>query len=217
MDRRWRPRALAHPGEAGCIVQSAQFLVHSRDPGTLVCIRASLQWCQKGPRKTALVHEERFQSPPASRSAQWTNYELRLRTAKGSFRRNPVIATSPEQAVQLLDRAFKERDIETVLSFYEDAAVVVVEPGQMMRGTASLRGFFEQAMSSGASATQLKTWSVEADGVALFVSRWVLSRSAPGQKPDDRTFVATTVFRKQPNGGWKILIDNPIGPQVLGP
>jgi len=32
-----------------------------------------------------------------------------------------------------------------------------------------------------------------------------------------RRFVPTTVLRKQPNGKWKALIDNPFGPLVLGP
>ncbi len=127
-----------------------------------------------------------------------------------------MIAGSPEQAVELLDRAFQEKDVETVLSFYEEAAVVVIEPGKTLRGSVNLRTFFEQVMRSGASATQLKTWTIEADGIALFISRWVLSSAAPGGKSSHRTFVATTVFRKQPDGGWKILIDNPTGPLVLG-
>jgi len=125
-----------------------------------------------------------------------------------------VIARSPEQAVELLDRAFKEKDIETVLSFYENAAVVVTEPGKSIRGEVNLRAFFEQAMRSGVSAEQLKTWTVEADGIALFISRWVL-RTPAAQEPSGRTFVATTVLRKQTSGAWKALIDNPIGPLVL--
>jgi ketosteroid isomerase-like protein len=126
-----------------------------------------------------------------------------------------VVALSPEQAVELLDRAFEQKDIETVLSFYEDAAVVVSEPAKSIREKDDLRAFFEQAMQLGISAKQLKTWTIEADGIALFISRWVLRVPAPGQEPSDRTFAAVTVFRKQPDGGWKILIDNPFGPSVL--
>jgi ketosteroid isomerase-like protein len=126
-----------------------------------------------------------------------------------------VVALSPEQAVELLDRAFEQKDIETVLSFYEDAAVVVSEPAKSIRGKDDLRAFFEQAMQLGISAKQLKTWTIEADGIALFISRWVLRVPAPGREPSDRTFAAVTVFRKQPDGSWKILIDNPFGPSVL--
>jgi ketosteroid isomerase-like protein len=126
-----------------------------------------------------------------------------------------MTATTPEQAVELLDRAFREKDLETVLSFYEEVAVVVAEPGKTLR-SAGLRAFFAEAMRSGASAKQGKTWTMEADGIALFISRWVLTIAPPGQQPVERTFVATTVFRKQLDGTWKVLIDNPTGPLVLG-
>jgi ketosteroid isomerase-like protein len=126
-----------------------------------------------------------------------------------------VIARTPEEAVELLDRAFEEKDIETVLSFYESAAVVVSESGKSIRGEANLRTLFEQAMQLGVSARQLKTWTAEADGIALFISRWMLRVPIADHEPNDRTFVATTVFRKQANGEWKALIDNPLGPVVL--
>ena len=128
-----------------------------------------------------------------------------------------MIARSPEQAVELLDRAFREKDIETVLSFYESAAIVVNEPGKSIQGQENLRSFFWQAMQAGVSARQLKTWTVEADGIALFMSRWVLRAPAEGRDSSDATLVAATVFRKQASGEWKILIDNPLGPAVLEP
>lgn len=126
-----------------------------------------------------------------------------------------MIAESPERAVELLDRAFNERDIETVLGFYEEAAVVVAEPGKLARGKQELRSFFERVMRSGSSAKQLKTHVIEADGVALFLSRWTLRIA--DENADERTFIATTVFRRQSDGGWKALIDNSLGPLVLGP
>jgi ketosteroid isomerase-like protein len=124
-----------------------------------------------------------------------------------------MIASSPEHAVELMDRAFAQGDVHAVLSFYEDAAVVITEPGKAARGAEELRSFFVQAMQSGASAKQLKTQVIEADGVALFLSRWTLHVEGA----TERTFTATTVFRKQPDGGWKALIDNPFGPLILGP
>lgn len=126
-----------------------------------------------------------------------------------------MIARSPEHAVELLDRAFNERDIDTVVGFYEDGAVVVTEPGRTVRGREQLRKFFEFAMESGASAKQLRTHVLEADGVALFLSRWTLEYKEPGGDASSRELVATTVFRKQLDGGWKVLIDNSLGPLVL--
>ena len=124
-----------------------------------------------------------------------------------------MLVASPEQAVELLDQAFNAGDLEAVLTFYENAAVVVTEPGKVARGADELREFFSAAMRSGASAKQLKTSVLEADGVALFLSRWTLSMQGQGTA---RSFVATTVFRKQADGDWKVLIDNSLGPLILG-
>jgi ketosteroid isomerase-like protein len=85
-----------------------------------------------------------------------------------------MIATNPEHAVELLDRAFAQGDLHRVLSFYQDAAVVITEPGKAARGTVELSSFSARALQSGSSAKQLQTQVIEADGVALFVSRWVL-------------------------------------------
>jgi ketosteroid isomerase-like protein len=128
-----------------------------------------------------------------------------------------MIATSPEHAVELLDRAFAQGDLDAVLSFYEAAAVVITEPGKAARGTEELRSFFARAMQSGSWAEQLRTQVIEADGVALFLSRWSLHSKGADGEVAARTLIATTVFRKQPDGGWKALIDNPFGPMILGP
>jgi ketosteroid isomerase-like protein len=114
----------------------------------------------------------------------------------------------------MMDSAFNKRDLESLLGFYEDAGVVVTEPGKLARGKQELRRFLEQAMASRASARQIKTHVIETDGIALFLSRWVLA-SDSGEAP--KRFMATAVFRKQPNGEWKALIDNSLGPLVLGP
>lgn len=124
-----------------------------------------------------------------------------------------MIGRSPEDLVQLLDQAFNDGDVEAMLSFYEDAAVVITEPGKMARGKEELRVFFDRVARAGSSARQLKMQVIEADGVALFLSRWALKGEGEDRA---RTFVATTVFRRQPDGGWRALIDNPFGPLLLG-
>jgi ketosteroid isomerase-like protein len=125
-----------------------------------------------------------------------------------------MFATNPEQAVELLDKAFNEGDLATVLSFYEEAAIVITEPGKSARGKEELKDFFERVMQSGSSAKQLRMHFIEADGVAFFLSHWTLE--AKDASVPSRTFTATTVFRRQQGGGWKVLIDNPFGPFVLG-
>jgi ketosteroid isomerase-like protein len=113
------------------------------------------------------------------------------------LRGETMVADTPQHMVEMVDDAFNRGDIEAVLNFYENAAVVVTEPGKLARGTEELRSFFENVMHSGASAEQLKTYVIEADGVALFLSRWILKAADADPHEDGRTFVATTVLRRQ--------------------
>lgn len=125
-------------------------------------------------------------------------------------------ATNPEQAVKLLDEAFNRGDLETVLSFYEEGAAVIASlPLRVIQGTAGLRDFFSQSMRSGLIAKQIKTRVIEAEGVALFLSLWSLAPRNPDSTEPARTFHATSVFRRQPDGSWKLLIDNPLGSLIL--
>ena len=122
-----------------------------------------------------------------------------------------MVANSPEQAIELLDDAFNRGDLDAVLRLYEDAAVVISQPGTEARGPEELRTLYGALMRPGTTAKQIKTHVVEADGIALFTSRW--SFTVADEPPQE--FIATTVLRRQSDGGWKALIDNARGPLVL--
>jgi ketosteroid isomerase-like protein len=122
------------------------------------------------------------------------------------------MTSTPQETVLALDEAFNRGDLEAVLGFYDDQAVMVM-PDRVVRGKADLRQAFREIMASQVTVKQERTFALEADGVALFISRWTLAR-AGGQGL--RHFVATAVFRKQPSGDWRCLIDNSAGPAVLG-
>ena len=120
-------------------------------------------------------------------------------------------ARSPEHAIELLDEAFNKGNIDTILSYYENFAVVIPQPGIEARSTEEIRNLYDAFMKPGTVAKQIKTHVVEAGGVALFTSRWALTI---GEDPPQE-FIATTVLRQQPDGGWKVIIDNARGPLVL--
>jgi ketosteroid isomerase-like protein len=125
-------------------------------------------------------------------------------------------SNGPEHVVELLDRAFNQGDLEAILAFYEKSAVVVAaEPQRLLRGSAELRTFFTEAVRSNQVAKQIKTRIIEADGIALFLSRWSLSPRNHDSQASARIFQATSVFQRQHDGTWKILIDNPFGPAIL--
>jgi uncharacterized protein (TIGR02246 family) len=122
---------------------------------------------------------------------------------------------TPLQTVHDVDEAFNRGDLEAVLDCYEDQALMVIEPGKVVQGKVELRKTFQELLKLGFKATQLKTETLTAGDIALFISRWRLDGQTAEGKEFSKEFTATTVFRKQLDGQWKAIIDNSFGPDIL--
>jgi ketosteroid isomerase-like protein len=60
-----------------------------------------------------------------------------------------MIMRSLEETVEEIDEAFNRGDVEAVLDFYEDGAVMVLEPGRLARGKDEMRRAFEDSRFGG--------------------------------------------------------------------
>src|ERR1043165_3141609 len=78
---------------------------------------------------------------------------------------------SIEEIVERMDEAFNRGDVDAVLDFYEDEAVVILEPGRVAQGKDKLREAFQFVFSLQPVARQIKTHVIEADDLPpLFFS-----------------------------------------------
>ncbi len=90
-----------------------------------------------------------------------------------------MIARNPLETVEFLDAAYNRGDIEAVLDFYEDEAVMVAEPGRLATGKTEIRAVYEWIFANiKGSAKQEKTHVIEAGDIALFTSKWNFSGTA---------------------------------------
>ncbi len=126
-----------------------------------------------------------------------------------------MTASGVELAVKSLDEAFARKDLAAVLSFYEDDAVLVVEPGRVARGKNELARFFEFLFTLNGRAEQLETHVLESGEIALFTSKWRFHGTSSDGRVFEKQSVATSVFRRAENGAWRMVIDNSHGPAVL--
>jgi ketosteroid isomerase-like protein len=103
-------------------------------------------------------------------------------------------------------------DTSTLMSLYEETALLVAPTGEVLEGRHAMRETL-RALVAAASARYVRDTrrSLESAGLALFVDTWADSeRKAPvaHTTPDA---VALMVARRQPNGAWLIAIDVPHG------
>jgi uncharacterized protein (TIGR02246 family) len=117
--------------------------------------------------------------------------------------------------VAALDAAFNAGDLPAVLDFYEPQALLVTAPGRgapVARGHAEMAPLFAQWMAGSSGVRVLDSVELVADDLALFVARWTIRRGAEAAPLED---VATSVLRRQPDGRWRLVVDNAFGPRVL--
>jgi len=126
-------------------------------------------------------------------------------------------AANPEELVQQLDQAFNRADIEAILEFYEQEAVMVIVPGRLARGKEELRKTFEWILRNlKGTAQQEKSHVIETGDLALFTSKWRFTGTTADGASVSRESYASVVMRRSPQGKWRIVVDNSWGPEVLG-
>jgi ketosteroid isomerase-like protein len=123
-------------------------------------------------------------------------------------------ANSPQQVVELIDKAFHAGDVESLVDMYDPAGVQIdylgVNDYKEVRGREGLLKLYSGLLKPGRfTVEQIKTHVTEADGIALLTSRW----SIASENVDPKYYVASIVLRRQPDGSWKDLIDS--SPSVL--
>ena len=124
---------------------------------------------------------------------------------------------TPLDTVNRLTRAINAGDLETAVALYQPDAVLVVQPGQVARGSAQLKDALGGFIALRPTLTTEVQQVLESGSVALYLGRWHLRGTDPAGAPVVLEGESTDVLRRQPDGRWLIAIDDPWGTQLLGP
>ena len=120
-------------------------------------------------------------------------------------------ARKPEELDVLFVQAFNAGDIEAMMKLYEPAASLTPQPGQIVSGTKALREALSGFVARKPRMTLEARTLAEAGGIALTTSKWVLEGTGPDGKPMKAEGQSAEVARRQPDGTWLFVIDNPHG------
>lgn len=123
--------------------------------------------------------------------------------------------TQIQSTIDTNNSAVSARDIEGILATYEPNAVLVGQPGKPVMGTPALRESFKQFLALNPKLTVTSHEIVQADDVALHSYTWKMSGKAPDGTPVEQGGLSVVVLRKQSDGRWLMVIDNPFGDHLL--
>ena len=123
-------------------------------------------------------------------------------------------ATTPEEISQLIGDAISSGDLEAALSLYEPQATFVMPRALgegSVTGLAGLREAISQFLDISPKLTVNTERTVLAGDTALVIGNWTLTGRDPNGHDIDIAGRYADVVRRQPDGSWLFVIDNPNG------
>jgi uncharacterized protein (TIGR02246 family) len=116
---------------------------------------------------------------------------------------------SPAAVIDAFSARLAEGDLDGALALYEPAATFSPQPGRQVSGLEEIRHALEQFIALKPTMTGRIEKVMEADGVALVVNRWTLTGIGADGAPIEMAGVSSDVMRRQDDGSWRILVDDP--------
>ena len=123
-------------------------------------------------------------------------------------------ASTPEEINALLAAAFNAGDLDAFLDLHEPGATAIVPPdGKRASGTLEIRRAVEPILALEPKFESEVVGMLEGNGIAMTHARWALEAYDPKGRPLELAGRGTIVSRRQPDGSWLIVLDNPLSPQ----
>ncbi len=122
-------------------------------------------------------------------------------------------AQHPQDVHALLAAAFNEGDLDAVVAVSEADATHVVPPdGRRVHGREALRAALGPIFARDPRVEMEVVGALEGDGIALTHGRWQLELTADDGRRERLRGRGTIVSRRQPDGTWRIVLDDPMTP-----
>jgi uncharacterized protein (TIGR02246 family) len=120
-------------------------------------------------------------------------------------------ARTPEELPLLFAEAFSAHDLDAALALYEPEATLIALPGQVVTGTEAIREALGASLALEPKFDLEFNKAFEAGDLALLFSDWTLSTTDPDGNAIELAGRTTDVARRQPDGNWLFVIDDPYG------
>lgn len=126
-----------------------------------------------------------------------------------------TVATSPAHLMELFARRAAVGDVDAVMDLYETDAVFEPQFGVALAGHDQIRPAIAEFLTLKPQITFTGEPDIVVTGdIALVSNVWAMSAVAPDGSAVADGGTSADVVRRQANGSWKILIDQPRGSAV---
>ena len=118
---------------------------------------------------------------------------------------------TPEQVLESIVTGINSGDLDSLMPLYESEAAFASQPGSLAHGmpgvSEALGGFISMNGKLDLDVTRV----LEVDDLALVVGVWSFNGTGPDGEPVQLAAKNADVLRRQSDGSWRFVIDNPWG------
>jgi uncharacterized protein (TIGR02246 family) len=118
---------------------------------------------------------------------------------------------TPQQVLQSIVTGINSGDLESLMPLYERAAAFATQPGSLAPGAPGIRDALNGFIAMNGTLDLEVTRVLEVDDLALVVGVWSFAGTGPDGEPVRLSAKNADVLRRQTDGTWRFVIDNPWG------
>jgi ketosteroid isomerase-like protein len=118
---------------------------------------------------------------------------------------------TPEQVLESIVAGINSGNLEGSMPLYERAAAFATQPGNLAPGAPGVREALTGFISMKGKLDLDVTRVLEVDDLALVVGVWSFDGTGRDGAPVRLAAKNADVLRRQPDGTWRFVIDNPWG------
>jgi ketosteroid isomerase-like protein len=118
---------------------------------------------------------------------------------------------SPEELLNSQVEEFNKGNISFLMTLYEKDACFAYEPGKVVKDMESIRRTLQGFIDMGAKLEARARRVLYTSNIALLITEWSVNGTASDGKPVNLTGRGIVVLRRQSDGTWLMVIENPWG------
>jgi ketosteroid isomerase-like protein len=124
-------------------------------------------------------------------------------------RKEAIVSTAtPTQVLESIVSGINSGDLDSLMPLYESEAAFAAQPGTLTPGIReALNGFISMNGTLDLEVTRV----LEVDDLALVIGVWSFDGTGPDGEPVRLEARNADVLRRQTDGTWRFVIDNPWG------
>ena len=122
-----------------------------------------------------------------------------------------ISTETPEQVLEAVVEGINTGNFELLMSLYEPEAAFATEPGRLAPGLGGIRDALGGFVALNGKLDLAVSRVLEVGDLALVVGQWSFRGTGPDGKPVQLAARNADVLRRQEDGSWRFVIDNPWG------